>query len=113
MFIARNRAAANGYGGAPSHLCRRVAALVAGGLLSRLYTQERGKTLGIVCVYLAEILLELTLGPISTLIATNELLRERSPFPRADHTHIYNHSIIIYIHNHICYYIYIYIYIYI
>ena len=31
-------------------------------------TQERGKTMGIVCMYmnLVEILLELTLGPIST-----------------------------------------------
>ena len=29
-------------------------------------TQERGKTMGIVSVYLAEILLKLTLGPIST-----------------------------------------------
>ena len=41
--------------------------------------------MGIVCVYLAEILLELTLGPIST-VATNKLFRERSPFPRAGHT---------------------------
>ena len=38
--------------------------------------------MGIVCVYLAEILLKLTLGPISTR-AMNELLQERSPFPRA------------------------------
>ena len=29
-------------------------------------SQERGKTMGIVCVYLVEILLKLTLGPIST-----------------------------------------------
>ena len=36
--------------------------------------------MGIVCVYLAEILLELTLGPISTRsLATNELLRETGP----------------------------------
>ena len=44
--------------------------------------------MGIVCVYLAEILLKLTLGPISTIV-TNKLLWERSPFPRAGH--IYQH----------------------
>ena len=44
-------------------------------------TQERGKSMGIVCVYLVEILLEFTLAPV----AMNELLRERSPFPRAGH----------------------------
>ena len=54
-----------------------------------MLTQEQGKTMGIVCVYLAEILLELTLRPISTR-AANELLRERSPFPRAGH--IYSES---------------------
>ena len=37
------------------------------GRIAIALTQERGKTMGIVCVYLAEILLELTLGPISTL----------------------------------------------
>ena len=31
-----------------------------------MLTQEQSKTMGIVCVYLAEILLKLTLGPIST-----------------------------------------------
>ena len=36
------------------------------GQIAIALTQERGKTMGIVCVYLAEILLELTLGPIST-----------------------------------------------
>ena len=36
------------------------------GRIAIALTQERGKTMGIVCVYLAEILLELTLGPIST-----------------------------------------------
>ena len=35
------------------------------GRIAIALTQERGKTMGIVCVYLAEILLELTLGPIS------------------------------------------------
>ena len=38
--------------------------------------------MGIVCMYLAEILLELTLGPISTR-SMNELLRERSPFSQS------------------------------
>ena len=36
------------------------------GRIAIALTQERGKTMGIVCVYLVEILLELTLGPIST-----------------------------------------------
>ena len=31
-----------------------------------MLTQERGKIMGIVSMYLAEILLKLTLGPIST-----------------------------------------------
>ena len=39
--------------------------------------------MGTVCMYLAEILLELTLGPTIAPVATNEFLRERSPFPRA------------------------------
>ena len=36
------------------------------GRIAIALTQERGKTMGIVCVYLVEILLELTLEPIST-----------------------------------------------
>ena len=36
------------------------------GWIGIVLTQERGKTMGIVCMYLVEILLELTLGPIST-----------------------------------------------
>ena len=36
----RNRAAANGHGDSPSHLCQRVAALVAGRLLLRLHKIE-------------------------------------------------------------------------
>ena len=40
--------------------------------------------MGIVCVYLAEILLKLTLDLLAP-VAMNELLRERSPFPRVGH----------------------------
>ena len=40
--------------------------------------------MGIVCMYLAEILLKLTLELFAP-VATNELLRERSPFSRAGH----------------------------
>ena len=36
------------------------------GRIAIVLTQERDNTMGIVCVYLVEILLELTLGPIST-----------------------------------------------
>ena len=36
------------------------------GRIAIALTQERGKTIGIVCVYLAEILLKLTLASIST-----------------------------------------------
>ena len=36
------------------------------GRIAIALTQERGKTMGIACVYLAEILLKLTLGPICT-----------------------------------------------
>ena len=57
--------AANGHGGSPCRLCQRVVALVAGGIAIAL-TQERSKTMGIVSMYIAEISLELTLGPIST-----------------------------------------------
>ena len=57
------------------------------GRIAIALTQERGKTMGIVCVYLAEILLELTLGPIST--RSHELtFAGKVPFPRAGH--IYN-----------------------
>ena len=66
--------------GSPSHLCRRVVALIACGLLLHLHKSEVRQW----GLYLVEILLELTLGPISTL-ATNELLRERSSLPRAGH----------------------------
>ena len=47
--------------------------------------------MGIVCVYLAEILLELTLGPLAH-VATNELMRERFPFPRVGHIYIGSHD---------------------
>ena len=72
--------AANGHGGSPCHLCRHIAALVAGGLQLHLHRSEV-RQWGLVCVYLAEILLELTIA----LIATNELLQERSHFPREGH----------------------------
>ena len=52
--------------------------------------------MGIVCMYLAEISLELTFA----LISTNALLWERSPFPRAGHIYIYilgGESAIVYI----------------
>ena len=49
-----------------------------------MLTQERGKTMGIVRVYLVEILLELTLGPIST--HSHELtFAEMPPFLRVGH----------------------------
>ena len=48
------------------HLAVFVAAYICSGRIAIALTQERGKTMGIICVYLAEILLELTLGPIST-----------------------------------------------
>ena len=62
QLLLHNRAAANGRGGSPSRLCRHVVALVAGRFANTL-AQERGKTMGVVCVYIVEILLELTLGP--------------------------------------------------
>ena len=39
-ILLHNWAAANGHGGSPSRLCRHVAALVAGGLLSCLHRSE-------------------------------------------------------------------------
>ena len=39
-LLLRNRGAANGHGGLPSRPCQRVAALVAGGLLSCLHRSE-------------------------------------------------------------------------
>ena len=39
-LLLPNRAAANGHGGSPSHLCQHVAALVVGRLLSRLHRSE-------------------------------------------------------------------------
>ena len=39
-LLLRNRAATNGYGGSPSCLCRCVAALIAGRLLSHLHRRE-------------------------------------------------------------------------
>ena len=65
QFLLHNRAAANGHGGSPSRLCRRVAALVAGRLLSRLHRSEV-RQWELSALYLVVILLELTLEPIST-----------------------------------------------
>ena len=39
-LLLRNRVAAHGHGGSPSRLCRRIAALVAGGLQLCLHRSE-------------------------------------------------------------------------
>ena len=65
VAIRLNRAAANGRGGSHSRLCRRIAASVAGGLLSRLHRSEVRQWGLFACT-----------------------LRERSPFPRAGHKYI-------------------------
>ena len=68
-------------------ILRRVA-LALRRIVNRPLHRSEVRQWGLVCVYLAEILLELTLGPISP-VATNEFLRESSPFPRAGHIYIY------------------------
>ena len=69
-ILLRNWAAANGHGGSPSRLGRRVVALVVGGLPSRFHRSDVSQW-GFY-VYLVKILLDLILA----LIAMNELLRE-------------------------------------
>ena len=57
------------------------------GQIAIALAQERGKIMGIVLVYLPEIRPGLP-KHIKTHIAQNEILRERSPFPRAGYIYI-------------------------